>query len=91
MKAGNEYAPTFIIYTAYKLIPSSAIRFDDHPPEDILAPVPFRRRDTEPFGLVKRIYLDSSTIPPSWYPPRPGVSRQSKLEAINYGYVGFDR
>lgn len=35
MKAGINCVPTFIIYTAYKLIPSSAIRLGGHPPEDI--------------------------------------------------------
>ena len=35
VKVGINCVPTFTIYTAYKLIPSSAIRFDDHPPEDM--------------------------------------------------------
>ena len=35
VKVGSNCVPTFTIYTAYKLFLSSAIRIDDHPPEDI--------------------------------------------------------
>jgi hypothetical protein len=57
MKVGTHSFPTFIFITAYKLIPSIAIRLGGHPPEDILTPVPFRRMASPSCASHEKVIL----------------------------------